>query len=74
MKRGPRNMQMSREAMPPIRISPSIRPTASTRSRPDRARPLDQHRGRPAAASSSSSAAGLLGRRHRVRLAVEPSA
>ena len=27
MKRGPRNMQMSREAMPPIRISPSIRAT-----------------------------------------------
>ena len=58
MKRGPRNMQMSREAMPPIRISPSIwlaapgpargpterEPLTSTRS-PGRGQLLEQRAG-----------------------------
>ena len=65
MNFGPRNMQMSSEAMPAMRISPIPTSRAlSTRSRPDRARALDQH---PVARAGEllEQRPGLLGRRRR---------
>ena len=64
MNFGPRNMQISSEAMPAMRISPSIGLAPSTRSRPTERDPLTA-RGRPACGQLLEQRAGLLGRRHR---------
>src|SRR3954463_3953605 len=86
MNFGPRNMQRSSEAMPAMRISPSIRWSGprpacvwgswarpSVREHPleaRRARPLDQH-AVARVAELLEQRASLLGRRHRVLLALE---
>ena len=59
MNRGPRNMQMSREPTPPIRISPSMG-QARTLSRPTEREPFTSTRS-PGRASSSSSAPASSG-------------
>src|SRR5215204_2677376 len=69
MKRGPRNMQMSREAMPPMRTSPSM----LLRQHPleaDRARALDEH-SVPGPGQLLQERPRLLGGRHGMDLAVE---